>query len=325
MKEKLKDFFLVKKILEYKRKIVIRNEFKNDYRFFLSNYMYSKTQTINKIEYDIMLSIHQLEKGMSCRKIRPFGKDKIKKIITLLPKLEKSKGYVYNYSLSILSKYVTIYKDNNWTDKIEYQIVSDFIKNKEFHVIKCGSIKINKDDFAIPSQIDFKSFLQSRHSVRNYSSKRLLDEDIIKAVEMSLLTPSACNRQMCKIYFISEKNKNVIKEYAQGLGLFELENINYFLITFDVNSNYFVGERNQGWFNAGLLSMNFINALHSLGIGSCPIQFGNSYKEEKLIKKILNIPENERIAVIITAGYYANESIVPCSTRKKIDQIYKKL
>ena len=35
-----------------------------------------------------------------------------------------------------------------------------------------------------------------------------------------------------------------------------------------------------------LLMMNFINALHSLQIGSCPIQFGNSFREEMEFKKI---------------------------------------
>ena len=53
------------------------------------------------------------------------------------------------------------------------------------------------------------------------------------------------------------------------------------------------GERNQGWFNAGLVAMNFVNALHSLGIGSCFVQFGNSNQEEKDLKKLLNINKSE--------------------------------
>lgn len=118
--------------------------------------------------------------------------------------------------------------------------------------------------------------------------------------------------------------KKVVEDYAQGLGLFDLTNANYFVITFDVSANYFVGERNQGWFNSGLVTMNVVNALHSLGIGSCCIQFGNSFKEEQEFKNLLNIPNNERIGVIVTAGYYDNVSRIPYSTRKPIEEIYRK-
>lgn len=71
--------------------------------------------------------------------------------------------------------------------------------------------------------------------------------------------------------------------------------------------------------------MNFVNALHSLGIGSCFIQFGNDYKEEKQLKQILNIPESEKISVIIAAGYYKDKSIIPYSSRKYRKEIYTKI
>ena len=142
---------------------------------------------------------------------------------------------------------------------------------------------------------------------------------------MAIKTPTACNRQMCKIYYMKSINsKRVIEHYAKGgLGLFDLTNANYFVITFDISANYFIGERNQGWFNSGLVTMNFVNALHSLGIGSCCIQFGNSFKEEVKMKEELNIPKSERIGVIITAGYYDEISKIPYSTRKPIDEIYR--
>ena len=122
---------------------------------------------------------------------------------------------------------------------------------------------------------------------------------------MALKSPTACNRQMVKIYYVkSKEKKDYILKIGQGFSGFKYDGINIFVITFDINANYFVGERNQGWFNAGLVSMNFVNALHSLGIGSCFVQFGNTNKEEEKVKKILNIPSNERIAVLLSAGYY---------------------
>lgn len=95
------------------------------------------------------------------------------------------------------------------------------------------------------------------------------------------------------------------------------------VVAFVVNANYFIGERNQGWLNAGLFSMNLVNALHSQGIGSCFCQFGNSTKQEEQLKKLLGIPASERIAVILSAGYYCDKSIIPYSPRKKIGDVYR--
>jgi nitroreductase len=148
--------------------------------------------------------------------------------------------------------------------------------------------------------------------------------DFEKAISMTSKTPTACNRQMCKIYYIydEEKRKKVIK-YGHGLTNFDLDTVNLFIVTFDISSLCCVGDRHQGWFNSGLVAMNFVNSLHSLGIGSCFIQFGNDFKEENELKDIVDIPSCEKVAVIISAGYYPDENIVPCSTRKNDDDIYK--
>ena len=156
--------------------------------------------------------------------------------------------------------------------------------------------------------------------------KKITDDDARKAVLMAIKSPSACNRQMCKIYFINDETKRerTIK-YGHGLTNFNLNNTNIFIITFDISSYCSIGDRHQGWFNAGLIAMNFVNALHSIGIGTCFIQFGNDINEELELKRLLNIPENEKISIMIAAGYYKDESIIPYSTRKDINEIYRKI
>ena len=93
---------------------------------------------------------------------------------------------------------------------------------------------------------------------------------------------------------------------------------NIFIITFDINGLYGSGGRNQGYFNAGLFSMNLINSFHSIGIGSCFIQYDNNFEEEEKLKKFNKIPSNERIAVIILSGYYKKKSIFTISQRKNL-------
>lgn len=303
-------------------------DFNKDKKFYLKRYMYSKPVKKEKLEYDLLFEIHKLEKGFAVKNPRPFGIDKIKRIIFVLKEYEKNNfetSFAYNLGYSSLKEYLLFFEEQKWTDQESYKIVKKFMdENHKFEYIPVGAYDLKKKDFINDVNIDYMKFVSSRKSIRNFSNKKLEDSVIKSAVEMAIMSPSACNRQMCKIYYIKDvKSKKVIEQYAQGLGLFDLSNANYFVITFDVNANYFIGERNQGWFNAGLMSMNFVNALHSLGIGSCFIQFGNSFKEEKMFKKELNIPDSERIAVIITAGYYDEISRVPYSTRKPIVEIYR--
>lgn len=320
IKKIVKKIPVVEKINNFRN---LKKEFNNDARFFARNYVYAK-KTYDRIEYDLILAIHSIEKGMASKKLRPFGIEKITKIIRLLEEYErvtKEKNYAYNLAYSCLENYMKLYEKENWCDKKEYMIVKSFLETKpDFNYIPVGSYEIKYNDFINDANIDYCKFLDSRHSVRNFSSKEISKEDIKRAVEMAIKSPSACNRQMCKIYRV--KNKTIIEEVAQGLGGFDLTNANYFVVTFDIAANYFIGERNQGWFNAGLFSMNFVNALHSLGIGSCFMQFGNTFKEEQQLKQKIDIKDSERIAVVIVAGYYDNSSKIPYSSRKTIEDIY---
>lgn len=70
-------------------------------------------------------------------------------------------------------------------------------------------------------------------------------------------------------------------DYSLEKGGIYFKEVNTFIITFDANGLIGAGERNQGYFNAGLFSTNFINALYSLGIGTCFIQFANSVGKKK--------------------------------------------
>lgn len=323
---------IVKKIPGAKKINNIRklSDYNKDKKIFDKNYMYSMPLTKEKLEYDMLFEIHKLEKGFAVIKNqRPFGYDKVKRIIRDIKEYEKNNfesSFAYNLAYSSLNQYIKFYEEKKWTEKDEYVFVKKFMNNhRDYQELLVGAFDYKTEDF-LPyiKLVDYDKFLSSRRSIRNFSSKKLKDEDIKKAVNMAIKTPTACNRQMCKIYYIkSDENKKVIEKYAQGLGLFDLTNANYFVITFDLSANYFIGERNQGWFNSGLVTMNFVNALHSLGVGSCCIQFGNSFKEEEEFKKLLNIQENERIGVIITAGYYDKISRIPYSTRKPIEEIYR--
>lgn len=308
--------------------VMLRREYGYDRKFFYKNYSRS-SESKNKIGYNCLLICHALEKGMSNKNPRRFGRAKVEGLIKLLGKYESYDNYegdfAYINSISALRGYAAFYEARGWIDADEYGYVKQFLKSREdVKDISTGSYVLEKSDFEKDAKIDYRKFLASRHSIREFAKKRISENDIKKAVETAILSPSACNRQMCKVYYSTDKKivDRIIK-MGQGFSAFNKETINPLVITFDINANSFVGERNQGWFNAGLFSMNLVNALHSQGIGSCFIQFGNKTSEEKELKKVLNIPTSERIAVIIAAGYYCDKNIVLCSPRKGVEEILR--
>lgn len=310
-----------------RNEFILLKEYYYDYRIFKSNYMFSK-KNINKVEYNILLNVHGIEKGLSNKNIRFFGENKVKQLIEDLEYCSKNKdSFAYIMGISALHTYKKICENNNWTDKEIYKIVCEFILKSDFKDEKrIGTEIYNKKALLKGTKFDYFSFVSSRHSVRNYSESKIKNDDINKAIEIAIKTPTACNRQMIKVYNVENLElKKFIFKIGQGFSGFELDNASLFIITYDISANYFSGERNQGMFNAGLFSMNFVNGLHSLGIGSCFVQFGNSSKDEKKIKAMCHIPVNERIAVFIAAGYYSENSIIPLSSRKSLFDIYKKI
>ena len=308
----------------------IEREYLYDINFYTSNRMYaSKDNNGNGLSYNILFNTHTLEKGLSHFDLRPFGEKKIKTIIDLLKKQLNFNNYERLFSfvngINSLREYKKVYKEHKWTYKQEYKEVSDFLKDYEnIKEQRAGAYILTKEELKNDYDIDYYKFIKSRHSTRNYKNIPLKMEDIKKAIEMAKFSPSACNRQYIKVhYYPKGKMRENVIDYSIGKGGFYLDGVNTFIITFDTNALHDAGERNQGYFNAGLFSTNFVNALHSLGIGTCFIEFNNSVEEEQKLKKLNEIPYNERIAVILFAGYYDEKSFFCVSPRKDSEEFFK--
>ena len=294
---------------------------------FFKKYNMNTEPSLNKLGYETVIHTHTLEKGMEHFELRPFAVKKTEYMIDLIKRQTKYEGFekkfAYINGINSLRAYKNIYEEHNWKDKKEYNTVSEFLKNYEkVEPQKAGAYILTKQELEKDYKIDYLKFVKSRHSTRNYKKEPLKIEDVQAAVDMAKYSASACNRQYIKLHYYptGKMRENVIK-YSLGKGGLYMDGVNTFIVTFDVNALTGAGERNQGYFNAGLYSTNLVNAFHSLGIGTCFIQFANSVKDEEDLKKMNDIPEYERIAVILYAGYYDEKSIFAVSPRKNVDEL----
>lgn len=295
--------------------------------FFERNWINSCDQHTS-VGYRILLFCHALEKGMLSDQPRRFGAEKVEFIIDSIELYEKkhwNKDFAFKYGISSIHAYCEYYEKRGWNKYPEYMKAKAF-SSKHKNTCKSGVFNIPREEILKGKKTNYKEFLQSRHSARNFSQKILKKQDVMKAVEMAIMTPSACNRQMCKVYHItSDDAKNKVKKFPKGLSMFNVDTTNFIVVTYDVAAFCDPREINQGMFNAGLFSMNLVNALHSMGIGSCFLQFSNDYHGENKLKKILNTSKSERVAVIIGAGYYneLDDMTFPASLRRSTNEVYR--
>ena len=307
----------------------IENAYIYDHNYFKLNNMNSN-ENLNKIGYKIIINCHSIEKGLSHFILRPFGKKKILSIIKLLEEESKYKNYEDNFSfingINILREYQKTYEKRNWIDKKEYKVTTKFIQNLDnLKEIKVGAYILDKEDLKKYYKFNYLDFVKSRHLIRNFKIQKLRYKDIKEAIEIAKYSPSACNRQNIKIhYYSSKKQRQNAIDYSIGKEMNISNGVNTFIITYDFNGINSKRGRNQGYFNAGLFTMNLINTFHSKGIGSYLVHFEDNIENEEKLKKINNIPSNERITNILIVGYYDKKSFFPLSPRKE-DKLYLKI
>lgn len=288
----------------------------------ISTYNVMASQHRGDARYAILLIVHSLEKGMCMPELRPFGQEKAERLMAALTNYPNPTDFEYEMGMSILEKWVDFFQVNGWEDAVCSR-VKEFLKGKNFRRHNVGRMLLKKQE-QLPET--FADVIFTRHSIRSFSTEKINKEDLAFAVECFRHSPSACNRQMCRIIQIESSSvKQLLDCTIHGVSGFDLKSVQFFVITYDLNFIKGTGERSQGNFNAGLASMNFVNALHSRGIGSCFMQWSNDKEQDELVRKAMNLPDSERIAVVIAAGYYPDETVIPCSARRSSKELLRRV
>lgn len=293
------------------------------------NIFYSYYFTENKIKskesFEAFLTkqYHIVEKGLALPESRKgFGKEKINLLLI------KTKEYIIRYGedritkniKETLNQYLERNKELMVLDNSFHTLISDFI-SKVSSNNSGGVKKISLNEIQSAVSIDFERFVKTRTSVRNYASVDVSEDAVFKAVEIARYTPSVCNRQSWRVHYFKDKVlKNELLNLQGGNGGFT-ESINQLLIVTTDVSRFTKLESNQVFIDGGLFSMNLLLALHSQEIGSCCLNTCVPYMKEKEIKKIGNIPNNERLIMMIGIGKLKDNYEVAISDRIATHQL----
>ncbi len=144
----------------------------------------------SKLEADITIRYHAIEKGLALSKPRlGFGEKKIEYLLKLLQyyKAKFNDPFFLNQALSILHAYFIFNEKNghinlNLKDKFEKLLNASTNYNKN-----ClgGTLSIEKKKIDISTQFDFEKFINSRYSIRDFSNQPVDVNLIYKALEIA--------------------------------------------------------------------------------------------------------------------------------------------
>jgi len=285
-------------------------------------------KTFEQSEAKMIAHYHVIEKGLSLKDTRPgFGKECVKTLLELL------ENYInLNYSpekesfkaaIDTLREYISFNKRNEQDISDIESAFLTILKRVNIPNEKLGGvIELTKNQILKNTKKNFKIFVTSRHSIRNFSKEEVDVNVLIDAIKIAQKSPSVCNRQTAKAYIIisSDLIKKVLSLQNGNRGFRHLVN-KLIVITSDLQYFGSIGERNQAFMDSGMFSMSFLYALHYKDLGACPLNWCVKPNKDKILRGILKIKESETIMLIIAIGHLPDKFNVTKSTRKNIDDI----
>lgn len=221
----------------------------------------------------------------------------------------------------------------------------EFILINGYKHIKYDTPKISENE-SLKKSADFYNFLDSRRSIREFSTKPFSKKIIENLIKSASTAPSGAHKQPWTFCVVSNKNlktkiriaaekeekesydsrmSNRWKKDLEHLGTNAnkpfLEDAPYLIIvfkkayTFDENgnkiNNYYVNE------SVGIACGLLITAIHNAGL----VTLTHTPSPMNFLTKLLNRPSNERPFLLLPVGYAKNQVYVPDLTRKKLDEI----
>jgi nitroreductase len=174
--------------------------------------------------------------------------------------------------------------------------------------------------------MNFLELANKRYSVRNYNQTPVSRENIARCIEAARLAPSACNSQPWKFIVVDEPGIETDVARAAFEGILDF---NHFAFKAPVlilivsqrqkllaKFGSIVKRKNFSLMDIGIAAEHFCLQAAQEGLGTCILGWFN----EKKVKKILGIPKNKRLELIISVGLSADEK-VPDKIRKSSEEI----
>lgn len=301
------------------------NTFVNEMKMYVAGRSYYLTNTIRHVPNASLLrrNIHRLEKGLMAENRRPvFALDYIRETVLQFQTFVKSLSpdQLQDWAWDVLNNFFDVTGSHPKLDaakRIFYSISYRKLRvESSFLPYQKTSLPENAAEY-------FAQIVKSRKSVRTFVPGSLpTREQIERAVSLASLAPSSCNRQPFAFYIF--ENKPVVEAIARLAGGAKAfaDNIPALAVVVgSTSASPSPGDRHLLYIDGSLAAMNFMLALESMSVASCPINWPDNKKPEKELRKIVALKPYERPILIIAMGKASEKALVACSARKSLDEL----
>ncbi len=283
-------------------------------------------QSREKNENTVLLRryLHGIEKGLMTEPRKPvFALDYIDEAIDIylrLPEDPDNKALV-KWSNDVLTLYFNSVSTHPVVEAARKKF-NQKVYPKESHGSQTP-YRISEELLLRNEAVDFERLVRTRKSVRWFEENRVPErEKIDKAIELAALAPSSCNRQPFQFRIFDSKDLvDKIMQLAPGTRGFNEHTPMVIVVMGRMDVSPSPADRHLMYIDASLASMNLMNAMHSMGIGSCAINWPDMDKIEKPLRRLIGMETYVRPIMLIAAGYPRHNSMVACSTRKELNEL----
>ncbi|WP_346921770.1 nitroreductase family protein [Glutamicibacter creatinolyticus] len=295
---------------------------------------FSRTASLSLFDSDqerlssrIMYNVHALEKGLA-RNHEFRGGFGRKALISLNDAmlLYRDKGYdtegfPYDEGVAVLKAYSQLHLEMDYDVAFLRELINPVLLDTASVRNAGGSKTIHKHDKSANGSKNFRDLALGRSSVREFSGAPIDHNCVRESISIALKTPSVCNRQGWRVYWIDDKlTAGEVLRHQRGFGYREMPEV---LLCVTVSNATFLSpvERNQGFVDGGLFAMSLLYALEYQGLAAVPLNaclYSNAQKE---IRKIAGIADPDVIVMFIAIGQFPEECKVPLSARRTFEDV----
>lgn len=288
-------------------------------------------KTREQLRAFVIMTYHVVEKGLTMPNRRfTFGVEVIKELMQLIDAFESKFGSdrQVDHAIGVLKAYWDLHAEAGRQESADAAFWSQLetFLSRYPTVPAAPQPHCTREVFYRDNEAAFPRFAASRHTLRHYSDKPLPVERIKAAVALAMSTPTACNRQHCRVYCVSDKAKmaRLLELQGGGRGFGHLAD-KVLVVTASLESILYPRERDDLFTNGGMFLMNLCYALHYEKIAHCVLNWSRTPAEDRAMRKCLAIKPSESVIAILTCGETPPEFDVCASPRDTVEEHFVEL
>jgi nitroreductase len=273
-------------------------------------------------------NVHRLEKGLVMQPRQPvFAEDYIEQTVAELARLGLTGGLdpvEEKWATDVLADYFKVVTDSAAIARARSRFAEIAARTSQGQGPASTPRARAEGTKSAVSYEQFLALCRQRRSVRWFEQRPVPRELVVRALDAAAQAPSACNRQPFLFrYFGSPDDAQRIAGIAMGTTGYAQNVPALVVLLGDLSCYPEERDRHVVYIDASLAAMQFMLALETLGLASCPINWPDVEKLEREMAAALGLPWHLRPVMLIALGYPDPQGGIPFSAKKSSESLLK--